>query len=56
MLPWILEMARQSGVPYWDLGQQAAPGTVILTDGVHMAAPSAARTMVSLMRISNFEF
>lgn len=48
---WILEMARQSGVPYWDLGQQAAAGTVTLTDGVHMAAPSAGRTMVSLMKI-----
>lgn len=48
-VPWILEMARQCGVSYWDLGQQAAPGTVTLTDGVHMAAPSAARTMMSLM-------
>jgi hypothetical protein len=47
---WILEMARQSHVPYWDLGQQTAPGTVTLTDGIHMAAPSAARTMVSLMK------
>jgi hypothetical protein len=45
---WILEMARRSEVPYWDLGQEAAPGTVTLTDGVHMAAPSAARTMRSL--------
>lgn len=53
---WILEMARESGVPYWDLGQLAVPGTVTLTDGVHMAAPSAARTMVSLKRILNFEF
>ena len=53
---WLLEMARQSGVPYWDLGQLAVPGTVTLTDGVHMAAPSAARTMVSLGRILNFEF
>jgi hypothetical protein len=51
--PWILEMARQCGIPYWDLGQQAAPGTVTLTDGVHMAAPSAARTMVSLMKVFN---
>jgi hypothetical protein len=48
---WILEMARQSSVPYWDLGQQAAAGTVTLTDGIHMSAPSAARTMVSLMKI-----
>jgi len=46
--PWILEMARRSNVPYWDLGQEAAEGTVTLTDSVHMAAPSAARTMVSL--------
>ncbi len=48
--PWILELARRSGSPYWDLGQEAALGTVTLTDGVHMAAPSAARTMVSLMK------
>jgi hypothetical protein len=45
---WILEMARRSAVPYWDLGQEAVPGTVTLTDGVHMAAPSAARTVRSL--------
>lgn len=48
--PWILEMARRSGSPYWDLGQETAPGTVVLTDGVHMAAPSAARTVVSLKK------
>ena len=47
---WILEMARRSGVPYWDLGHDAAPGTVTLTDGVHMAAESAARTTVSLTK------
>jgi hypothetical protein len=46
---WILELARRAGTPYWDLGQEAAPGTVTLTDGVHMSAPSAARTMRSLM-------
>jgi len=50
--PWILEMARQCGIPYWDLGQHAAPGTVTLTDGVHMAAPSAARTMGSMQALS----
>lgn len=48
--PWLLEMARRSGIPYWDLGQEAAPGTVELTDGVHMAAPSAARTMRSMVK------
>ncbi len=47
---WILEMAKRSAVPYWDLGQEAAPGTVTLTDGVHMAAPSAARTVRSLKK------
>jgi hypothetical protein len=52
---WILEMARRSGVPYWDLGQEATPGTVTLTDGVHMAAPSAARTMRSMMKFIQIE-
>lgn len=47
--PWILELARRAGVPYWDLGQDAVPGTVTLTDGVHMAPASAARTVRSLM-------
>jgi hypothetical protein len=42
------EMARRSGVPYWDLGQEAAPGKVQLTDGVHMTPASATRTMRSL--------
>lgn len=49
--PWILEMARQCSIPYWDLGQQAAPETVTLTDGVHMTASSAARTMRSLGKV-----
>ena len=54
--PWILELARRSGSPYWDLGQEAAPGKVTLTDGVHMAAPSAAMTVASLRVILNDEF
>ncbi len=45
---WILELARRSDVPWWDLGQETAPGTVTLTDGVHMSASSAARTVNSL--------
>jgi hypothetical protein len=53
---WILELARQCGVPYWDLGQDAQPGTVILTDGVHMAAPSAARTMRSMQAMTHAGF
>lgn len=45
------EIARRSGVFYWDLGQEAALGTVQLTDGVHMTPGSAARTMRSLGRV-----
>ncbi len=48
---WILELARRSGARYWDLGQQANPDDIILTDGVHMAAPSAVKTMESLRHI-----
>ncbi|MBC7981245.1 MAG: hypothetical protein H7Y36_11845 [Armatimonadetes bacterium] len=48
---WILELARRSGVRYWDLGQQANSDEIILTDGVHMAAPSAAKTMESLRKV-----
>lgn len=48
------EMARRCEVPYWDLGQEAAPGTVTLTDGVHMAPASAARTMRSLEKVARF--
>ena len=44
------EMARRSGIPYWDLGQEAAPGTVQLSDGVHMTPASASRTMRSLRK------
>lgn len=33
---------------WWDLGQEADPTLVTLTDAVHMAAPSAARTVISL--------
>lgn len=46
----ILGLCRRSESLWWDLGQEAVPGTVSLTDGVHMAAPSAARTMVSLLK------
>ncbi|MCH7228005.1 hypothetical protein [Haloferula sp. A504] len=45
---WILELARESEAPFWDLGQDAGEDGVVLTDGVHMDAASAARTMRSL--------
>jgi len=46
---WLLAMAARSESPWWDLGQDADPSLVVLTDGVHMAAPSAARTVQSVM-------
>lgn len=48
--PWILEWCRRSSIPYWDLGQDANPDLIRLTDGIHMDAASAARTMRSLRR------
>lgn len=47
---WILELARRSNTRYWDLGQDADPKAVTLTDGVHMSASSAARTVNSLRK------
>ncbi|MFT4176287.1 MAG: hypothetical protein QM627_06490 [Luteolibacter sp.] len=47
--PWILELAARSEIPFWDLGQQANPELVKLTDSVHMDSASAARTMNSLL-------
>jgi hypothetical protein len=49
MIPdWIHALIAESGSLWWDLGNEADPSLVTLTDSVHMAAPSAARTVVSL--------
>jgi len=49
MIPdWIHALIAESGSLWWDLGQEADPSLVTLTDSVHMAAPSAARTVISL--------
>jgi hypothetical protein len=45
---WIHALIAESGSLWWDLGNEADPSLVTLTDSVHMAAPSAARTVVSL--------
>jgi hypothetical protein len=45
---WIHATITESGSLWWDLGNEADPSLVTLTDSVHMAAPSAARTVVSL--------
>lgn len=45
---WIRSLISASGSLWWDLGNEASPGLVTLTDGVHMSAPSAGRTVISL--------
>ncbi len=45
---WIKATIAESGSLWWDLGQEADNQLVTLTDGIHMAAPSAARTVISL--------
>jgi hypothetical protein len=48
--PWIATLVAESGSEWWDLGTEANREWVVLTDGVHMAAPSAARTVRSLRK------
>lgn len=45
---WVHATIADSGSLWWDLGNEADPSLVALTDAVHMAAPSAARTVTSL--------
>lgn len=45
---WIQAAIAESGSLWWDLGQEADPALITLTDATHMAAPSAARTVISL--------
>ena len=47
---WILSLAAQSGAEWWDMGEEADPRLVTLTDGVHMSAVSAQRTVASLRK------
>lgn len=47
---WIAKIVRDSGAEWWDLGTEADPALVELTDGVHMSARSAARTVISLKK------
>ena len=43
------ELARRSGVLFWDLATAIPPDSVRFTDGVHMAPPSAAATLRTLL-------
>jgi hypothetical protein len=51
---WVLAMAAASDSEFWDLGGKADPSLIQLTDGAHMAAPSAARTVRSVMKALGF--
>jgi hypothetical protein len=46
--PWVATLVWESNSEWWDLGTDADPEQVTLTDGVHMSASTAARTMSSL--------
>lgn len=47
---WIAKIVSESGSEWWDLGTESNPKLIELTDGVHMAAHSSARTVMSLKR------
>lgn len=46
---WMLAMPARSNTLWWDVGQHADESLVVLTDGAHMAAPSAARTVRTIL-------
>jgi hypothetical protein len=45
---WVHAAIAESGSLWWDLGNEADPALISLTDATHMSAPSAARTVISL--------
>lgn len=45
---WVHAAIAESGSLWWDLGHEADPALISLTDATHMSAPSAARTVISL--------
>lgn len=45
---WVHAAIAESSSQWWDLGQEADVRFITLTDAVHMSAPSAARTVISL--------
>lgn len=47
---WVLRLAQESGSEWWDLGSDLEKGVIELTDGVHMSAASAARTVRTLKK------
>lgn len=47
---WIARIIQGSGSEWWDVGHESAPGFIELTDGIHMSAGSAARTVRTLAK------
>jgi hypothetical protein len=48
--PWLATLVADSNSEWWDLGTEADPSLIVLTDHVHMSAPSAGRTMRTLVK------
>jgi hypothetical protein len=46
---WMKAIPAQSQCLFWDLGEHADPELIRLTDGAHMAGPSAARTVRTVL-------
>lgn len=46
---WIRKMVSESGAEWWDLGHRIDPSEYRLTDGVHMDAESATKTIRTLL-------
>lgn len=48
--PWLATLVSESDSDWWDLGTEVDPSLIVLTDHVHMAAPSAGRTVRTLIK------
>lgn len=48
------ELARRSGVPYWDLASAIGKDAVRYTDGVHMDPPSAAAALRTILDATGY--
>lgn len=47
---WAQALAARADVPWWNLASDAGADAVVLTDGLHMDAPSAAQTLRAILR------
>lgn len=43
-------LACKTGLPWWDLNEGIAPGSVGFTDGLHLDAPSASKVLAAIVR------